>query len=85
MDALVDALCAGWQRQQAEALARAEAEVGPEAAPERARELLRAESYREVPHAAPGPQVQTGIAPRADAQLEARPAQAEAQPELEIG
>ena len=98
MDALVDALCEGWQRQQAEALARAEAEVGPEAAPERARELLRAESYREmpnpllsaethreVPHAAPGPQVQTGIAPRADAQLEARPAQAEAQPELEIG
>jgi len=98
MDALVDALCEGWQRQQAEALARAEAEVGPEAAPERARELLRAESYREVPnpllsaethrevpHAAPGPQVQTGITPRADAQLEARPAQAEAQPELEIG
>ena len=98
MDALVDALCEGWQRQQAEALARAEAEVGPEAAPDRARELLRAESYREVPnpllsaethrevpHAAPGPQVQTGITPRADAQLEARPAQAEAQPELEIG
>jgi hypothetical protein len=94
-DALIDALCEGWQRQQAEALARAEAEVGPEAAPERARELLRAESYREVPnpllraetyreapHPSPDPQVQAGITPRADVQLEAGPAEAEAAREL---
>ena len=97
-DALIDALCEGWRGQQAEALAKAEAEVGPEAAPERALELLRAEMYREVPnpllsaetyqevpHPALDPQVQTGIAPRADAQLEAWPAEAEAEPELEIG
>jgi hypothetical protein len=93
-DALIDALCEGWQRQQAEALARAEAEVGPEAAPERARELLRAESFREVPNPLLDPRVQTGIAPRADAQPEAEPTEAEpepeaepteAEPELEIG
>jgi hypothetical protein len=77
-DALIDALCEGWRSQQAEALARAEAEVGPEAAPERARELLRAESYREAPH----PQMQTGITPQADVQLEAGPAEAEASREL---
>jgi hypothetical protein len=94
-DALIDALCEGWRSQQAEALARAEAEVGPEAAPERARELLRAESYREVPnpllraetyreapHPSPDPQVQAGITPRADVQLEAGPAEAEAAREL---
>ena len=84
-DALIDALCKGWQRQQAEALARAEAEVGPKAAPERARELLRAEAYREVPHPAPDPQVQAEIASRAGVQMEVWPAEAEAEPELEIG
>ena len=98
MDALVDALCEGFQRQQAEALARAEAEVGPEAAPERARELLRAESHREVPNPllsaethrevpdpAPDPQVQAEVAPGVDVQPEAGPAEIEAEPELEIG
>jgi hypothetical protein len=97
-DALIDALCEGWWRHIAEVEARAEAEVGPEAAPERARELLRAESHREVPNPllpaesyreapgpAPDPQAQAEIAPQADVQLEAGPAETEAEPELEIG
>jgi hypothetical protein len=49
-EALVDSLCEGWLQQQAEAYARAEAEVGPEAAPERARELLFADQYPAVPN-----------------------------------
>jgi hypothetical protein len=89
MDALVDSLCEGWLRQQAEAYARAEAEAGAEAAPERARELLRSELLREVPapRPTPDPRVQPEIGPAADVQLEARPpeAEAEAEPELEIG
>jgi hypothetical protein len=98
MDALVDSLCEGWLRQQAEVYARAEAEVGPEAAPERARELLIAENCPEVPNPLlgaephpevpaprpePDPQVQTEITAGADMQLEAWPPEAE--PELEIG
>jgi hypothetical protein len=89
MDALVDSLCEGWLRQVAEAQASAEAEVGAEAAPERARELLRSELFREVPapRPVPDPQAQAEITPWAAAQLEAWPpeAEADAEPELEIG
>ena len=96
-DALIDSLCEGWLRQQAEVYARAEAEVGPEAAPERARELLQAEKYLEVPNPRlsaklhpevhtprpePDQQVQAEIRPGADAQLEAGPHKAEAAREL---
>jgi len=97
MNALVDSLCEGWLRQQAEVYARAEAEVGPEAAPERARELLQAENCPEVPNPRlsaklhpevhtprpePDQQVQAEIRPGADAQLEAGPHKAEAAREL---
>jgi hypothetical protein len=73
MDALVDALCEGWKR-----AAEAEREQAPE--------LSHAQPL-EMPAPRPPPEPQAEIAPEADALIEdwSLQAEAEAEPELEIG